>query len=211
MAITSKGYEGTVNYADWAVLTSHLGAQYSVFGPDAFAVTFGAGDREVIVAPGRAAGQGILDDSSAPVSLVGGTVASGNRWDLVALRRDWATSETVPVLIPGSSTKALPGDREVEPGAQDDQPLALVRFAAGQTAPQEVVDLRCWHGDGGVVAKDLLVRDYLTRLGTRVFIQGITWVYAFNSTGLPTWVTDSVYVGTTAPPYVENLPWIKVP
>ncbi len=211
MTIISKGYEGTVNYADWAVLTSHLGAQYSVFGADAFAVSFGSGDREVLVAPGRAAGQGILDDSDTAVSLVGASVASGNRWDLIALRRDWATSESVPVLIPGSSTKALPVDRETDPGAQDDQPLALVRFAAGQTAPQEVVDLRCWHGDGGVVAKDLLVRDYLTRLGTRVWVQGITWVYGFNSLGTPTWVPDSVYVGTTAPPYAENLAWIKVP
>jgi hypothetical protein len=211
MTIISKGYEGTVNYADWAVLTSHLGAQYSVFGTDAFGVTFGSGDREVIVGTGRAAGQGILDDNPEPVSLVGAAVGAGNRWDLIALRRDWTTSETVPVLIPGSSTKALPIDREVDPGAIDDQPLALVRFAAGQTAPQEVVDLRCWHGDGGVVAKDLLVRDYLTRLGTRVWVQGITWVYGFNSTGLPSWVPDSVYIGSTAPPYADGLGWIKVP
>jgi hypothetical protein len=209
VAIISKGYEGTVNYADWAVLTSHLGAQYSVFGPDALAVSFGSGDREVRVGPGRAAGQGILDDNDAPVSLVGATVGAGSRWDLIALRRDWTTSETVPVLIPGSSTKALPATREDEPGSKDDQPLALVRFAAGQTAPQEMIDLRCWHGDGGVVAKDLLARDYLTRIGTRVWIQGITWVLAFNTAGLPTWVPDSVYVGASAPPYAEGLLWAK--
>ncbi|WP_374978090.1 hypothetical protein ACEYYH_10440 [Microbacterium trichothecenolyticum] len=209
MTIVSKGYEGTVNYADWALLTSHLGAQYSVFGADSFGVSFGAADREVIVAPGRAAGQGILDTSDAPVSLVGASVGSGSRWDLIALRRDWTTSETVPVLIQGAATKAIPATREDEPGSTDDQPLALVRFAAGQTAPQEVVDLRCWHGDGGVAAKDLLVRDFLTRIGTRVWIQGITWVLGFNSLGLPTWVPDSVYVGSTAPPYAENLLWVK--
>ncbi|NLP82582.1 hypothetical protein HF576_01850 [Microbacterium sp. CFH 90308] len=209
MAIISKGYEGTVNYADWAVLTSHLGAQYSVFGPDAYAVSFGSGDREVLVAPGRAAGQGILDDSDAPVSLVGATVGSGSRWDLIALRRDWTTSETIPVLVQGASTAAIPAGREDSPGSQDDQPLALVRFAAGQTAPQEVIDLRCWHGDGGMAAKSLLVRDYLTRIGTRVWVQGITWVLGFNALGLPTWVPDSVYVGATAPPYSENLLWAK--
>lgn len=211
MAITSRGYTGTVDYADWAVLTSHLGGQYSVFGADAFGLSAGPGDREVIVAPGRAAGQGILDDSSTQESVTGDPVSVGSRWDLVALRRHWGSSETSVVLVPGTSAQALPSEREVDPGIVDDQPLGLVRFAAGQTAPQEFIDLRVWHGDGGMAAKNLMVRDYLTRIGSRVWIRGVTWVLGFNSLGTPAWVPDTVYVGTTAPPYADNLAWIKVP
>nr|WP_274635526.1 hypothetical protein [Microbacterium bovistercoris] len=214
MAITSKGYSGTVNYADWAQLASMLGAQYSVLGVGALAASAGTGDREVKVSAGSAAGQGILDTSDAVASLTGAAVASGSRWDLVALRRDWTANdnagESTLVLIQGSAAKAIP-TREMGPGVKDDQPLWLVRFTAGQTAPQEFVDLRCWHGDGGLAAKNLMARDYLTRIGTRVWIQGITWVLGFNSSGLAAWVPDSVVVSSTQPPYVEGLGWIKAP
>lgn len=191
MAIVSVGYEGTVDYADWAVLTSHLGAQYSVFGPESFAVSAGPGDREVRVAPGRAAGQGILDDSDSIVSLSAGPVASGNRWDLVSLRRDWAAKASTLVLTPGTSAIALPAGRQIGAGQTDDHPIALVRFAAGQTAVQEVIDLRVWQGDGGVVAKDPLVRGFLNRIGTRLWIQGVTWVLGFGADGLATWSSDN--------------------
>lgn len=210
MTITSVGYERAISYAELGTMLAHAGAQYSVFGVDALSAAAGVATREVVLQPGRAYGQGILDDCADPISLVGSAVSSGNRWDLIALRRNWVSGETVPVLIPGTSAKALPA-RETSPGDEDDQPLWLARFAAGQTAVQELVDLRVWHGDGGAAAKDLLVRDYLTRIGTRVWIQGITWVLGFNSSGTPTWVPDSVYVGTTAPPYADNLSWIKVP
>ncbi|MDQ7877377.1 hypothetical protein Q9R08_05235 [Microbacterium sp. QXD-8] len=210
MAITSRGYEGTIDYEDWAIVTSHFGSQYSVFGADAFSAAAGASDREVVLQPGRAAGHGILDDSDATISVVGGTVATGSRWDLIALRRNWATGATTPVIIAGSAAKAIPA-RENDPGEEkDDQPLWLARFSAGQTAVQELVDLRCWFGDGGMVAKDLLARDYLTRIGTRIRIQGISWMLAFDG-ATPAWVPDSVYVGATAPPYFPNLGWLKVP
>jgi hypothetical protein len=210
MAISSIGYEGTVNYADWAILTSHLGARYSVFALPSFEVSAGPGEREVLIAPGQAAGQGIYDSSDAVESLTGAAVTAGDRWDLVALRRNWTTSTTSPVLVPGGSMKILP-NRTVGPGNVDDQPIAMVRFSAGQSAVQEIVDLRCWHGDGGMLAKDLLARSYLTRLGTRVWINGVTWVFGFGVTGNPAWVTDSAYVGSTAPAYADNLVWIKKP
>jgi hypothetical protein len=210
MTILSKGYEGSVDYAEWALLTTHLGAQYSVFGASAFAASAGPADREVLFQPARAAGQGILDDSDAVESLIGAPVASGNRWDMAVLRRDWSTNESQLVLVQGGPAKALPA-RSTTPGDEDDQPLYLLRFTAGQSAVQEMVDLRCWHGDGGVVARDLLARDYLTRIGTRVWIQGITWVLGFNSLGQPTWVPDSVWVSSTQPPYFDGLGWLKVP
>lgn len=208
--ITSTGYEGTVDFAEWATLTSHMGAQYGVFGKDAFAVSAGPGDRQVRVAPGKSAGQGILDISDATETLVGAAVASGNRWDLVALRREWGPKTTTPVLIQGGSSPSIP-TRQMIPGTSDDQPIALVRFAAGQTVLQEVIDLRVWHGDGGLAARHPLVRDYLDRIGTRIWINGVTWVIGFDATGNPLWVPDSVYVGTTAPPFAENLVWVKKP
>lgn len=210
MTITSTGYERAITYAELGTLLAHAGAQYSVFGTEAFAAAAGGGTREILLQPGRAYGQGILDDSADPITLTGASVASGNRWDLVALRRNWLTGESTAVLITGGASMALP-TRETAPGDEDDQPLWLARFAAGQAAVQELIDLRLWHGDGGAAAKHLLVRDYLTRIGSRVWIQGITWVYGFNASGTPTWVPDTVYVGTTAPPYADNLAWIKVP
>ena len=138
--ITSTGFDGTVDYAEWAALTSHMGAQYGVVGKDSFAVSVGVGDRVLNVQPGLAAGQGILDESDAVENLTGAAVASGNRWDLVALRRAWGSSTSTLVLIQGGSAASLPA-RSTTPGVQDDQPLALVRFSAGQTAAQEIIDL----------------------------------------------------------------------
>lgn len=208
--ITSTGYEGTVDYAEWARLTSHMGAQYGVVGKDSFAVAAGVGDRVLSVQPGSVAGQGILDVSDTVESLTGAPVASGNRWDLVVLRRDWGTMSSTLVLVQGGATASIPA-RSTNPGVQDDQPLALVRFSAGQTAAQEVIDLRVWHGDGGLAARHPLVRDYLDRIGSRIWINGITWVIGFDASGQPGWVPDSVYVGTQPPPVSENVLWAKKP
>lgn len=193
MTIVSKGYEGTVNYADWAVLANHLGAQYSVFTPEGFKASVGPGDRVIRLQPGQAAGPGIYDVSDAVESVTGAPVGSGNRWDLVALRRDWAAKTSTPVIITGSASKALPGigvtstTRRHVPGSLDDQPIALVRFAAGQTAAQEIVDLRCWHGDGGLFGGDRLVLEYLDRVGSVIRIAGEEWQRNLNSVGTAIW------------------------
>ena len=214
MAITSKGYTGTIGYADWALVSSYAGAEGGVVGAGALSVGIGPGDREVRVQLGRAVGQGIIDDSDAVGSLVAAPVSSGNRWDLIALRRNWLTGLSTLVLITGTADKAVPvasPDFENEPGVICDQPLSLVRFAAGQTAAQEFEDVRVWYGSGGAAARSLLVRDFLTRIGTRIWIQGVTWVLGFAPDGSPRWVPDSPYVGSTMPPYAEGLVWIKTP
>lgn len=190
MQIVSRGYEGTVDYEDWAVLTTHLGAQYSVFDVDSFGLSAGPGDRQVVLAPGRAAGQGIYDISDSPVTLAGASVLSGSRWDMVALRRNYESGETIPVLVTGGAARAIP-ERENTPGVLDDHPLFLARFTAGQTAVQEIVDLRVWHGDGGLVARDPIVRDYLTRIGTRIWIQGTEWIRGLNNVGLAEWFSTA--------------------
>lgn len=212
MTILSKGYEGSINYGLWSLLSSHAGAEYGVVGLNSFAVGAGPGEREVRVQPGRAVGQGVIDDSDAIESLVGTPVTSGSRWDLIALRRNWATGLSTCVLIPGSAEKVVPvAEMERGPGEIDDHPLGLARFAAGQVAAQEFIDLRVWYGTGGAAAKSLLVRQFLERTGSRVWINGVTWVRGFAADGTDRWVPDSVYVGSTAPEYADGLAWIKVP
>lgn len=191
MTITSKGYTGSVNNVDWAVLADKLGAQFAVFGADAFRVAAATGDRAVSVRSGEATGQGIRDISDNLVTLTGAPVASGNRWDLVALRRNWGTSTTTLVMIQGGATKNLPASRRTNVGDVVDHPLALVRFTAGQTAAQEIEDLRVWHGDGGILARSLLVREFLDRIGTRVRIKGVDWLRSLNVMGMAEWGTDS--------------------
>ena len=51
MTIVSKGFSGSVDFADWAAMTSHMGAQYGVAGKDSYAVAVGTGDRVVTVLP----------------------------------------------------------------------------------------------------------------------------------------------------------------
>jgi hypothetical protein len=210
MAITSKGYERALTYAELGVLLQHAGAQYSVFSADSFAASVGVGDRVVSLQAGSAAGQGIFDTSDAPVPLIGAPVTAGDRWDLVALRRDWSAKTTTPVLLQGTASFALPAARVSNPGVQDDQPLWLIRFSAGQAAAQEFIDLRVWHGDGGCFAKSRMVRDFLTRIGTRIYITDRTYVLTVNSAGVPTWVTDSVITSTTAPSPAD-VPWLQIP
>lgn len=211
MTITSVGYQRAINYAQLGTLLAHAGAQYSVFGVGAFDVLPGPGTREVLMQPGRAYGQGIVDESDAVVPLVGNPVSSGSRWDMVVLRRNWIDGTTTPVLIQGGSgsTPSLPA-RETTPGALDDQPIALVRFNAGQSQVQDIVGLQVWHGDGGCFASSPLVRDYLTRVGTRLYIADRTYVRVIDASGTARWVTDSVIFSSTQPTPAD-VPWLQVP
>lgn len=187
MAITSKGYTGSLNNVDWSVLADKLGAQFAVFGPDSFRVAVTTGDRALSVRAGEATGQGIRDVSDSAVTLTGAPVASGDRWDMVSLRRTWSTKTTTLVLVQGSSAKALPSTRKTVVGDVVDHPLYLVRFTAGQTAAQELIDLRVWYGDGGLFANSLLVRDFLDRIGTTITIVDEVWKRVLGATGLASW------------------------
>jgi hypothetical protein len=192
VAITSVGYAGTVTDADWRGLaTKSVSNLYGVEDFAAWRVTAASGDRRVSVAPGTGYGLGVLDVSSTAVLLQSPTVASGSRWDLIAAHRNWATGVTSFKVITGSATKQIP-TRDTGYGGENDQPIALVRYAAGQTAPQEIVDLRCVAGDGGLIAFDALALQYLTRLGTHVRINGESWVRKLNSSNSPVWTSDEV-------------------
>lgn len=181
MAITSVGYAGSVNTTQWASLANDLGKPYGIVGESDFKPTVTSGDRSVAITGGVAYGSGIKDTKTTTDVVQLPAISSGIRYDMIVLRRNWATGATTLAVVQGTSTRALPG-RTVGPGAIDDQPLCLVRLQAGMSAPQEIIDLRCWAGGGGgYVAKDELVLGYLTgiigfqvRIGTNVYQIGFT-------------------------------------
>lgn len=192
MAITSVGYAGTVGDAQWALMIPRVGG--SLFGVDSVAalkVTAAAGTRTIQIASGRAWASGILDTSNAAETKALASVPSGIRWDLVVLRRNWATKATTIEVVQGGSSKELP-TRQNNPGVQFDQPLALVRVAAGQAAVQEIIDLRCVPGDAGLIALDDLARSYLSRVGTSVRIGDVHWDRVVNAAGSPVWISTAM-------------------
>lgn len=192
MAITSIGYDGSVNETQWAKLIPLAGgSHYGVSGAADLKVTaHGTLDRGVIIATGSAWGHGVLDTNTTTVSLQGGSISSGSRWDLVVARRNWAGAGGVTsfVIIPGGASRALP-TRNTNPGTLDDQPLALVQFTAGNPGATAIVDLRCWARNGGMMAKDDLALTYLKMPGAQIMINGTQWNCELDINGNPSWTT----------------------
>src|SRR4029453_2442286 len=207
VAITSTFYDTSagvpaslVTETDWALAHPQIASSYGVDDIPDFKVTaHPSTPLAVNVAEGTAWGHGVLDISDATETVVCSAPAAGtSRWDLICIRRDWTPSVGGPSIITkveGGSSKAIPTDREHDPGTLDDQPLALVLWTAGQTQPTQIVDLRCWQGDGGVLAVDILARDYLDRVGTKVNIGGVVWQRTIGAGDLATW-TKMAEVGS---------------
>lgn len=184
----SVGYEGTVDEPQWARLMAYAGGrQYGVLGEADWKVTAGTADREIRIAPGSGFGSGVLDRTTATASLVLPAPASGSRWHLIAVRRDWQNNLSQFDSIAGTDGAAAIPARAASPGTSDDQPIALVRVQAGQSQPVEIRDLRVWGADGGAFAVDDLVLQYLTRLGTRVRIGFSTWSRVLDGLGNTQW------------------------
>lgn len=192
MAITSIGYDGSVNEIQWAKLVPLAGsAHYGVSGSGDWKVTAHSTlDRGVIVATGSGWGHGVLDTSDATASLQGAAVGSGSRWDMIVARRNWGGVGGVTsfAIITGGTNRALP-TRNTNPGTLDDQPLALVQFTAGQTSPSAIVDLRCWARNGGMTARDDLALTYLKLPGAQVMIGGSQWNCELDLNSNPSWTT----------------------
>lgn len=191
MAITSSGYDGSVDEVQMAGMVPKTGAsEYGVAGAGDFAVSAVAGqDRTVSIASGTGWGHFILDVSSANETRALAAPASGSRWDMICLHRDWQPvggATTVKVIQSGSTSTTLP-TRDNDPGVTDDQPLALVRVDAGSTTIGDIIDLRCWGRNGGLTAKDTRALQYLTAIGTSVEINGTTWQRLLDSNDTPVW------------------------
>lgn len=187
--ITSTGYPGSILPAAWAQIVAAFGADYGIADAASFKVTsVAATDRTVRIAAGTAYGAGLLDVLDADDTVQLDVVASGARWDTVALRRTWgATNATTLVAIQGTATKAISAGRNADPGTVDDQPIALVQVTAGEQLPTDVVDLRCWRGNGGMIAANLEALSYLSRPGSAVWISGVLWEYQVATNGTVSW------------------------
>lgn len=208
MAITSVGYDGTVDEVQWASMVSKVGGyEYGVDKASDFAVTQSAGTRMISIAAGLAWGRGVMDISDAAAVIQLDAVATGTRYDLVALRRSWGPANGGPselVIIKGTSAKAIPAGRNTNPGVSDDQPLALVRVQAGSASIPEIIDLRVWGRNGGrLYAKNDLVRSYLTSVGTEISVDGTLWQRIVAANDVASWlklgtINDTGWIRTTS-------------
>lgn len=193
MAFTSIGYDGTVNERQWAELVPSVGSStYGIKDADDLKVTAVPGQPLMVaVASGTAWGHGVMDTENANTTITCDSISSGTRWDLITLRRDWqplAGGPTAVARVTGTTEKVIPASRQNQPGVIDDQPLALVQWTAGQTQPTAIVDLRCWAGNGGMVANDTLALGYLARVGASVAIAGSEWRHELGANDIPQWV-----------------------
>lgn len=193
MAITSVGYDGTVDEAQWASMISKVGGyEYGVDKAGDFAVTQSAGTRMISIAAGLAWGRGVMDISDAAAIIQLDSVATGSRYDLIALRRTWGPVSGGPteiVVVKGTGAKAIPAARQTSPGVTDDQPLALARVTAGSASISEIIDLRVWGRNGGqLYAKDDLVRSYINAIGTEICIGSTEWQRVVGANNVASWI-----------------------
>lgn len=191
MAIITAGYDGTVDEVQFAEILH----RYSVVGSEDFKASTQAGDRIVAISDGVALGPGTRDVATAIPTIQFAAAATGaTRWDLVVLRRDWQPpgGSSSIVIVQGGTSKGYPAvgtattNWNRRPGIVDDQPLYLQEVNGTLLGAR--VDLRVWAGQGGLYAKDDLVKTYLDRVGTEVNINGVHWLYRLGDNDIPGWV-----------------------
>lgn len=195
MALTSVFYDGIVTETDWAKNRAGV-PDYGVYGVDDFRVTAHPSiGYAVLVKAGKAHGFGVTDTAATDQVVQCATISSGTRWDLITVRRNWQPALGGPstlAAVTGGTKMEIPAGRKVGPGIEDDQPLALVKWKAGQISPDTIIDLRAWTSNGGLYAKDDLVRSYLTGIGTHLNINGVNWVRTLGANDVPEWDSDAV-------------------
>lgn len=199
MALTSVYYDGPVTETDRA--KNLAGApEYGVYGPGDFKVTAHPSiPYAVLVKAGRAHGHGVTDTAAIDQVVQCATLASGTRWDLIVVRRNWQPALGGPSTleaVQAGATAVIPAGRKVGPGVEDDQPLFLVKWQGGTSAPVQFIDLRVWAGNGGLYAKDDMVRTYLTTVGAEVNIGGTVWAYQLGANDVPEWVNVNAIPAT---------------
>jgi hypothetical protein len=182
MADQHIGYPGSVNSAQLSLWVPNVGVgQYHVEGlEDARVITNAVGDRGITIKSGKVIGDGIVDvfENNTQLNLAAVNAGSPDRWDMVVLRRLWnatpGASTSTYTIIQGGPNRSLPA-RNNNQGVLADQPIALCRVKAGSTMVQEIVDLRCWAHNAGMVALDELVMSYQNQVGTTININGSVW------------------------------------
>lgn len=156
MAITGSGFDGTMTEYALARLLLLAGKRYGVGTSGDFAAVQVSGSRAITVAPGEAYAPGVIVTSTATETLSFSLPTAG-AWNLVALRRTFATNVCELVVIAGATTTSTaPTARpstlptiNSNPGVIDDQPLwwawvnatttAVTLFSADQTDTGDVL------------------------------------------------------------------------
>lgn len=213
MTITSIGYAGSIGWAAWAQMARDLGTDYGIDGVDDLKVVIkAAAAGEITVAAGTAHGQGIIDTSDSTITLAGLTAT--NTWYTIVVRRDWTggpgAEVTTILALAGNAAKAIASARQVGAGVIDDQPIALVH--RGSTLDQ-VVDLRCWWGNGGLYAASVDALAYLGRPGSEVRVGASTFSRRLGAqwVELPDSIhADRVTDGVLNPARIPNLDAAKI-
>lgn len=195
VTFTSSGYDtipgNGLDEVKWSRMLPRVGSStYGVRGTGDWKVTGVAGTPfTVAIAPGMGWGHGVMDETTVQDTITVPTVASGTRWDFIACRRDWKPTGGGPSAFTAitNSGSQIPASKKSAPGDEDDQPLALVQWTAGQTQPTKIIDLRCWAGNGGMVAMDEMVLSYLGRPGAEVRIGNSRWTYDIGANYVAEW------------------------
>lgn len=196
MALTSVFYDGPVTETDRA--RNRAGApDYGVYGADDFKVSAHPSiPYALIVKAGRAHGWGVTDTATTDQTVQCDTLSGSGavRFDLITVNRNWQPllggPSTLKAISGGSTMPDMNTIRKIGPGVEDDQPIALVEWRGGVNTPYRITDLRCWAGNGGVVAVDLLALNYLARPGANVLIGSTTWRFTQGANNVWGW-TDS--------------------
>lgn len=204
MALTSVFYDGPSTDTDRA--KNRAGEpDYGVYGADDFQVIpNGSVPFSVKVRAGRAHGWGVTDTAATDQTIMCDAPANGvTRWDLIAVRRNWQPLLGGPstlVAIKGGAFTDIPADRKVGPGIEDDQPIALVGWKGGQSAPFQIIDLRCWAHNGGMEVVSEIAFEYLGAPGACVKFGQDTYRFTHEGNGVWGWNPDIALQMDQVPP-----------
>lgn len=206
----SYGYDGPITADVWAIMQQGVGTDYACASLSACKVS--ATSTGVQVAGGVIAGWGVLDIVPTPIGVTLSAPSSGQTWWMIVARRTWgSTKATTFVAIPaGTSRPSVLPTRNTNPGTVDDQPLALIGWAAGQAQPAGFIDLRVCGMAGQQVAFDAQTRQYLDRPGRQIRIGNTDFVCGVNATtGALEWTATDAAAGTSGSGANGN--WRKLP
>lgn len=148
MAITSSGFDGTMNEQQLSRLLLLAGVRHAVGSLTDFAATAVNGLRSVAIAAGEAYTAGVVTTSTAS-EVLALPVPSAGAWHLIVLRRTWATNTTQLLTIAGGTTSTttptappatLPTMSKTH-GVEDDQPLYWA-WVSNSTSSVVLFDIR---------------------------------------------------------------------
>lgn len=202
MAIVSAGYAGTVNDAQWALMSRFFGQDFGVLNLTELNCTQQSGARSFNLSAGTLYGRGVMDVSDAVVNVAPTVPVSGGQWFLIVARRIWATKVTSLVAVAGPTTTTTPPTSrpssyptlQRNPGVQDDQPLWWVWVNASNTTTV-MFDQRIFSAGRVANFNAIPPAGFLTR-GSQLTVESVRMTLADNGTA---WQPVTMRVsGTTA-------------